>query len=1232
MASVSTRCSLASSRVNTNTTGKKSAHRRKEGICRFATWNVRSLLNESGPVETALVGSSRSSKKFDDRRVDVAVNELKRLDIEVAGFQETRWFGTDTYRVGGAVVLASGRPLPRSGDAVRRGEGVAIVLRGRALQAWRAGGEQWRAVSSRIAVAQLQMTFRKRLFVIHVVSCYAPTFRSSRADKDAFFAELQGVLRDVGRHDKYVLLGDFNARVGTRCGEDDDDAWADVRGPCGLGRCNDAGKELLEFLNINNSTICNTWFTKKPLYKQSWQHPQTKQWHMIDFAIVHQRDRHLCQDCRVVCAADCGSDHRMVCLSFKLPNAKFRRPPSSPRRLRFDVSQLKPSPIMSHQEREAVVQRVKEFQQSVTSSLEDQVQSSVEERWCALRDSLTNAGCEHLGYTRRRQPDWFSASQAVLEPLFKDRRLCYNRWVGSKLRPDYISFKIARSQARAAVRRAKNGWLADVAEQAEATRNHGGSAWSSIRAIQRCFHGLRPTPAMAVKKENGQACTSTEELSARWQRHFTNVLNVESVFEADVFPSLRVRPVRNDLADVPTEDELARAIARLSNNKAAGESGILPEMVQHAGPAFATSLFSLVCEVWKEASVPQAWRDAELVPIPKKGDLSNCDNWRGIALLDVVGKVIGRLIQNRLQGLAELELADAQCGFRQGRSCTDQIFSITQHIEKLYEHRTQGFLAFIDLRKAYDSVSREALWCGLEVLGVPPRLVQLISSFHTNMSAKVRVGSLHTGQIPVKNGLRQGCTMAPALFNLFFELVLEKWRAEMADEHPDLDVAFRFNINGNLYNSPRTSHSTSSAPDLEFADDAVLITSSRVAVVTALTVFVKVAASFGLTVNFAKTKVMGCGVGLSPEDRLPLSVLGKTIEYVESFVYLGSLLSPDARSSAEVERRLACASRAFGALQCVFQDKDLSVRTKRLVYKACVLSTLLYGAECWVILRRDEIRLDAFHHRCLRAILGVSRWHQQLHHVSNKDLRQRWGDIGLVSDMLRRQRLQWLGHVSRMPDDRLPKKLLFGWLPQRRPAHGPRLRWKDRVTADLKQLGVTDWYQVSHDRAAWRTICHSVVEPQPSASISCEHCKRTFKSKAGLCRHKCIAEQQLPVCEQPGSRQCSICHRWFRSAGGLSVHRCLPVANAPQSTSQPEQTDHTTTLDRHPASNLECCQYHCEVCARCFKSRPGFHRHNCHRGKRPLSSSREQFQQECGGCKRRFSRVSDLKRHKCRMN
>ena len=139
-------------------------------------------------------------------------------------------------------------------------------------------------------------------------------------------------------------------------------------------------------------------------------------------------------------------------------------------------------------------------------------------------------------------------------------------------------------------------------------------------------------------------------------------------------------------------------------------------------------------------------------------------------------------------------------------------------------------------------------------LGFRPRLVELISSFHANMFARVRVGSSHTDRIEVRNGLRQGCSMAPMLFNLFFSLVLETWRSKMEELCPGHSVSFRFNINGNLFNRSRTSCKTSSAPDLELADDAVLITPSREAAQIALSTFADVAASFGLSVNFPRRK------------------------------------------------------------------------------------------------------------------------------------------------------------------------------------------------------------------------------------------------------------------------------------------------------------------------------------------------------------------------------------------
>ena len=106
---------------------------------------MRTLLNSDGPVETAAIGN-RLVKE--DQKINIVVCEACRLKLEVLGLQETKWFGSETYRVNGAIVLSSGRPCPT--ENFQRGEGVGIILRGRAQRAFDARGAQWSAVSSRL--------------------------------------------------------------------------------------------------------------------------------------------------------------------------------------------------------------------------------------------------------------------------------------------------------------------------------------------------------------------------------------------------------------------------------------------------------------------------------------------------------------------------------------------------------------------------------------------------------------------------------------------------------------------------------------------------------------------------------------------------------------------------------------------------------------------------------------------------------------------------------------------------------------------------------------------------------------------------------------------------------------------------------------------------------------------------------------------------------------------------
>ena len=229
------------------------------------------------------------------------------------------------------------------------------------------------------------------------------------------------------------------------------------------------------------------------------------------------------------------------------------------------------------------------------------------------------------------------------------------------------------------------------------------------------------------------------------------------------------------LASVPSATDVRKALSKLKNGKAAGSCGILPEMLKYGCSDFVGLLKDLLNEVWLERRVLQEWVDAILVPIPKKGNLHSCDNWRGVALLDVVGKLAARIVQSRLQMVAERELPESQCGFRRGRGCTDMIFVVRQLAEKAVEHQAKQFFVFVDLRKAYDSVLREAMWMVLRKMGVPDVLVEIIKSFHSDMKARVRLDGELLEEIEVTNGLRQGCTMAPSLFNLYACAVADRW-------------------------------------------------------------------------------------------------------------------------------------------------------------------------------------------------------------------------------------------------------------------------------------------------------------------------------------------------------------------------------------------------------------------------------------------------------------------------
>jgi len=113
-------------------------------------------------------------------------------------------------------------------------------------------------------------------------------------------------------------------------------------------------------------------------------------------------------------------------------------------------------------------------------------------------------------------------------------------------------------------------------------------------------------------------------------------------------------------------------------------------------------------------------------PLHKKGDKTDCNNYRGTLFLPIMHKMLSNILLSRLFPYAEEVIGDHQCGFRRNRSTTDHIFCIRQILEKKWEYNEAVHQLFIDFKKAYDSVRREVLYNILIECGIPKKLVRLI--------------------------------------------------------------------------------------------------------------------------------------------------------------------------------------------------------------------------------------------------------------------------------------------------------------------------------------------------------------------------------------------------------------------------------------------------------------------------------------------------------------------------
>ena len=226
-------------------------------------------------------------------------------------------------------------------------------------------------------------------------------------------------------------------------------------------------------------------------------------------------------------------------------------------------------------------------------------------------------------------------------------------------------------------------------------------------------------------------------------------------------------------------------------------------MLKSGGPVLTKALHDLFVKVWETGTVPRDWRTGVILPLYKgKGSKSDCGNHRGITLLSVPGKAFAHILLNRIKPLLLEKRRPQQSGFTPGRSTVDRILALNLASQTRREFQQPLYVTYVDLKAAFDSVYRPALWQLLKVLGVPEKVISLVSALYSDTTSRVRVDGQLSSAFPVSSGVRQGCVLAPDLFNTGMDWVLGR--------------AVGRSMNGAVVG-------TSSLTDFDYADDVALL-------------------------------------------------------------------------------------------------------------------------------------------------------------------------------------------------------------------------------------------------------------------------------------------------------------------------------------------------------------------------------------------------------------------------
>ena len=764
---------------------------------------------EAEMAESCVALATWNAQHLSDLKLQVFGKHCLSLGVEIAAIQEIKWpIGKNSPSTSGYRFL--GAPHAREGHSGGVGFLVGLLC-SKSIQDLGSKHENQYWISVRVDGGS----------DLYLCCVYMPQAKDSVRAKAAFTA-LRDSVNEYSAFGTVVVLGDLNAHVaradgGARMGE-----FGELGETCANGRL------LLNFLDSTDLVAANCRVARDGAVDFTRVDKKSKRESVLDYVLVPSSSL---RGSAVVDRTDLSSNHSLV--TYSLPGMATKRSKAPATRTVWDVSKLRGSGDKVAASRaclaESFAESLSSFGNYLVSSKRDEVGvDAVCAEWCSrVEKGARESGVSKLKKVHRTfSKNWFDAElQAKVSQRQEAWKKACETLTDADLR-EYFSLRAdGRKMAKAKKRQSWDELMDKLSNEFKAhnklffstlNRSAGKRGNADIGPIRdgdgvlrfeetekreaiAAFYEKLGQPVLESKLIDGGTVVDGKVVHSRYDDEFLAKVTKNVILYA------RLSNDQEDTeADCPiVASEVASVLKDLKLGAPGGDK-LPPDFLKFGGEAMLDSLCSLFNYVLDRSVIPESWGKALVVLLFKDGSREDPGNYRGISLLDIVGKVFAKVCARRLE--KQVSMAREQAGFTAGRGCEYNLYVLLQVLQRRKFEGKDTFLFFLDVRKAFDTVWRDGLLEKLWGLGVKGKLWRAFRAMYAKNKSAILVNGVPTRWFDILQGTRQGATESPLLFKIFIDGLVE----ELAKLKLGIEIDVGKLLDGLL-----------------FADDIVLAAASR---------------------------------------------------------------------------------------------------------------------------------------------------------------------------------------------------------------------------------------------------------------------------------------------------------------------------------------------------------------------------------------------------------------------